>query len=177
MIFDYEDEGGERTATRQALSLNEPTHLPSKPPRTRPTIPGLPASLSSLRPSSLPAPPSTLRRQEIVSNPEIDAMEPVIDLPNDPTNQVNTGKDEATSDDEDIHEAEIRKLVAADTPSHRGAWKKDSKAWKTFVRRQGRKERTGGLILEENIQGDTYADSDSDDVQGRKYYQHVSDIY
>ena len=173
MIFDYEDEGGERAATRQALSFNDPVHLPSKPPRTRPIISVLPASLSSLRPSSLPSPSLALRRQEAVSNAEIDVMEPVNNLLNHSTNQVNTGNDEATSDDEDIHDAEIRKLVAADTPSHRGAWKKDSKAWKTFIRRQSRKGRTGGLILEESVQGD----SESDDGQGRKYYRHVLDTY
>jgi hypothetical protein len=40
----------------------------------------------------------------------------------------------------DLHEAEILKLVAANMPSHRGAWKRDSKAWQTFVRRPDTRE-------------------------------------
>ena len=40
----------------------------------------------------------------------------------------------------DARDAEILKLVAADTPSHRGAWKLDGKAWQTFTRRQGSKD-------------------------------------
>ncbi|TFY72895.1 hypothetical protein EVG20_g85 [Dentipellis fragilis] len=38
-------------------------------------------------------------------------------------------------------EAELLRLVAADVPSHRNGWKRDSKAWQTFVTRQGGKSK------------------------------------
>jgi len=38
------------------------------------------------------------------------------------------------------HDAELLRLVAADTPSHRGAWTPNSRAWQTFTRRQDSKE-------------------------------------
>jgi hypothetical protein len=47
----------------------------------------------------------------------------------------------------DEREAELRKLVAADTPSHRGAWNRDSKAWQMFIRRQG--DRTSAPLIPE----------------------------
>jgi hypothetical protein len=48
-------------------------------------------------------------------------------------------------------DAEILRLVAANTPSHRGAWKKDSRAWQLFVRRNWDKgPQSGGQILEES---------------------------
>lgn len=178
MIFDYEDEGGERAATGEALAFNEPAHLPSRPTRTRPTVPGLPASLSSLRPSSLPAPSTAPRPQRMASNPGIEAIEPIKgidDLSKGPAKQISSENDEVTSDDPeplDIHEAEIRKLVAADTPSHRGAWKKGSKAWKTFIRRQDGKGRDSGLIPEENEDGNKHVDSDSDE-QGTNLDRHI----
>jgi hypothetical protein len=37
------------------------------------------------------------------------------------------------------HDAELLRLVAADTTSHRRAWAPNSKAWQTFIRRQGLK--------------------------------------
>jgi len=56
------------------------------------------------------------------------------------------------------------KLVAADTPSHRGAWKKDSRAWQLFVSRQGGKGQSESLIPEET-EDDTFGkfrDNESD---------------
>jgi len=41
------------------------------------------------------------------------------------------------------HDAELLRLVAADTPSHRGAWTPTSKAWQTFTRRHDSKENLG----------------------------------
>jgi hypothetical protein len=49
----------------------------------------------------------------------------------------------------DPREAEILKLVAADAPSHRGAWKRDSKAWQLFVRRQDGRAGDASIIHEE----------------------------
>jgi hypothetical protein len=73
------------------------------------------------------------------------------------------------------------KLVAADAPSHRGAWKKDSKAWQLFVRRQGGKGGHDGPFIPEEDEddpdtfmtfkddGDTEGESDSDTQNGWLY--------
>lgn len=47
------------------------------------------------------------------------------------------------------HDAELLRLVAANIPSHRGAWAPNSRAWRTFTRRQDSKELVGGRIPEE----------------------------
>jgi hypothetical protein len=68
----------------------------------------------------------------------------------------------------DPREAEILKLVAANTPSHRGAWKKDSRAWQLFVSRQSGKGQNESLIPEETEDvtfgkfGDLESDGDGD---------------
>jgi hypothetical protein len=76
--------------------------------------------------------------------------------------------DDADSEDSeplDPRQAEILKLVAADTPSHRGAWKQDSRAWQLFVRRQGDKGHQSGSLIPEETEDDTfgkYADNGFD---------------
>jgi len=76
--------------------------------------------------------------------------------------------DDADSEDSeplDPRQAEILKLVAADTPSHRGAWKQDSRAWQLFVRRQGDKGHQSGGLIPEETEDDTfgkYADNGFD---------------
>lgn len=185
MIFDLEDENGGRAQPELAPPLIEPPHIPTRPKRTRVTVAGLPSSLSSLRPSSLPA-PSAVRPSRVLSTPEIalDSAKSTRSLQNSPQDhakQVKSDADDGASDDSeplDPREAEILRLVAADTPSHRGAWKKNTKAWQLFVRRQGGKGRdSGGLIMEENEDDDSSRkfreedtdddDSDSDDLNGK----------
>jgi hypothetical protein len=84
------------------------------------------------------------------------------------TKPAKPSSDNAVSEDLepfDPREAEILKLVAADTPSHRGAWRKDSRAWQLFVRRQGDKDHQGTGLIPEETEDDTfgqYADDDSD---------------
>jgi hypothetical protein len=85
----------------------------------------------------------------------------------------------------DPREAEILKLVAADTPSHRGAWRKDSKAWQLFVSRQDGKGQGAGLIPEET-EDDTLGkfkddesdgDSDSDLQRSKAVSQNVTTLF
>ena len=47
------------------------------------------------------------------------------------------------------HDAELLRLVAADTPSHRGAWTPNSRAWQTFTRRQDSKDNLGSNRISE----------------------------
>lgn len=67
----------------------------------------------------------------------------------------------------DPREAEILKLVAASTPSHRSAWKKDSSAWRTFVARQKAERNDRSSIPEEDessaTDGPAYYDESGDD--------------
>jgi len=72
--------------------------------------------------------------------------------------RVTVGKDDATPRSEE--DKAILKLVAADTPSHRGAWDREGKAWKTFTRRQdGRENGRDGHISEDDEDADEKAGS------------------
>ena len=155
MMFHLEDEDGHPAGTgmdswhRPVLTLLEPANAPIRAPRRR--VPrtssggGLPESFSSLRPASLPAPsnirpPRNQRTDSDPPSPRTSARSsPVIPKAPAPRKQQRRSVPVAQEDFDafDEREAEILKLVAADTPSHRGAWKKDSKAWQLFVRRQG----------------------------------------
>jgi hypothetical protein len=44
-------------------------------------------------------------------------------------------EEEEVDEELDSRDQEILKLVAANTPSHRGRWKKDSAEWRTLVSR------------------------------------------
>ncbi|KAJ7887479.1 hypothetical protein B0H14DRAFT_3082019 [Mycena olivaceomarginata] len=121
MMFDLEPEGkgrGESEAAEGAIItlLDQPAkpHRTSQPRRTSARKPptdstGLPQSFSALRPASLPVPsniPPPRREEEA---------------------------EEEVDEELDSRDQEIRKLVAADTPSHRGRWKKDSVEWNRLV--------------------------------------------
>lgn len=55
----------------------------------------------------------------------------------------------------DSREAHILSLVAASVPSHRSAWKKDSKAWQVFIERRGRRSLDlGPVSIEEEEESD-----------------------
>ena len=190
MIFDLEDEGSERmvSASNPLLSLNEPSHIPLRLSRTRAAGVGLPSSFSSLRPASLPTPGAAKPLRDLATAE--DTSQPV--RTSQSHTRQTTSPDKASSKDpepSDPREAEILKLVAADTPSHRGAWRKDSKAWQLFVRRQGGKALQSGGLIPEETEDDSFAkyadddsdgDSDLDDQRGKyETYQilpHISRV-
>lgn len=171
MIFDLEDEGSERSfSDKPMLPLLEAAPPPALRPRvSRSSSGGLPASLSALRPASLPA-PSHIRppRGQHGSDISYQSMR----LPQAPAKSPKA--EEAPLPPPDSREAEILKLVAANTPSHRGAWKRDSKAWQTFVRRQDEKldNLTDPLIPEEGddimvgLNANSDEETDSDEFGG-----------
>lgn len=129
------------------LPVQEPIRLARRPHRFRHTShSGLPSSLSSLRPASLPA-PSMMRRVVSLDKPADDrnrtqnirdsVLSPTADgdvKRRDVTEEVRELQEE--DEPADPREAEILRLVAASMPSHRSAWRKDSSAWRTFVNRQ-----------------------------------------
>lgn len=177
MIFDLEDEGDERSnvsATESILPLNEPLHMPTRPPRTRNAGAGLPSSLSTLRPASLPA-PSSVRPSRVIEsqdNSPSNSQPQGLLSPNAKHPTENSSDSDDSSGAMDIRDLEILKLVAANTPSHRGAWKKDSKAWQTFAhRKSGERRSNGGLIPEEEEDSgeDQSADSNEGEYSNRSW--------
>ncbi|KAH8113217.1 hypothetical protein DFH11DRAFT_1600817, partial [Phellopilus nigrolimitatus] len=141
------------------LSLYEAPERPSRASRrsTEPKNSGLPQSFAVLRPSSLPAPshvrpPLRLRSDDAKSPPE-----PQLASPSSTSNsrRMKNGKrrtsSESLSDSTfSPHQKDLLKLVGADMPSHRGAWSRDSDAWKIF----GRSEDRSATIVEED-EGDS----------------------
>lgn len=131
-------------------------------PRLQDTY-GLPASLSSLRPSSLPniqsIRPVITRRVES-DRPRSQARESPGKADTAHTNGDKTVDEPPLSPDS--REAHILNLVAASVPSHRSAWKKDSKAWQVFVERRGRRSRElGPVSIEEEEESDSTVQHDS----------------
>ncbi|KAF8204689.1 hypothetical protein BJ912DRAFT_840667 [Pholiota molesta] len=100
-------------------------------------------AFSSLRPSSLPS-PSHIRPMR--SPPGVDSFSQsmILNLPRAGSSNLRSENQQPTSSPSQRpvteNEAAILKLLAADTPSHRGAWTPESKAWQTFTRRQDSKE-------------------------------------
>lgn len=156
MIFELEDSGdeqpgedyGEVDQRKWILPLNEPVQeRPLSPRRFRDAnSAGLPQSFASLRPSSLPVPSLVrppLDRTSLLSDSQASGSNVKIplELPPKPKRKVSA----VTSEERPLqpHEAEILRLVAAGTPSHRGAWTRDSEAWKIFERRQKSRSQSG----------------------------------
>ncbi|KAI0921652.1 hypothetical protein AcW1_004437 [Taiwanofungus camphoratus] len=113
---------------------------------------GLPSSLQALRPASLPTmsnvrPP--VLRQVSADRPQAQALEeaPVSTQEESGRRQINGYRDTVEmAEDVDPREAEILRLVAASTPSHRSAWHRGSKAWELFVNRQDKRNRDIGPV-------------------------------
>lgn len=187
MIFDLEDEGNERSSAEDVrLPLNEPPVAPVRPTRARAAGPGLPSSLSTLRPSSLPAPSHVRPTRHFA--PSNDVVSQSLSPSREFVKRVTLPQPDSDDSSElDNQEAEIMKLVAANTPSHRGAWKKDSKAWQMFVNRKG--GLAGRVQIREEHEDDTPAedeesdaDSGSSDAQKGRYillwrWKSITDQY
>lgn len=148
---------------------------------------GLPSSFSALRPASLPLPSivrppprhtasddRSTRPQATTTPTSRDAVfSPVstdgevkrraIDIDGQPR-EFREAEEEVT----DPHEAEILKLVAASTPSHRSAWKKDSSAWRTFVARQKSQK-------QQQLSSDIQEEDESSATDGPAYYDESGD--
>ena len=91
-------------------------------------------------------------RSETVESPIEVVPERAVPVPNEPG---------------DPREEEILKLVAASTPSHRAAWKKNSKAWQVFF---SRRERRAGEADPEAIEEEgNYVLDDFDPAPGRRF--------
>ncbi|GLB34123.1 hypothetical protein LshimejAT787_0110070 [Lyophyllum shimeji] len=158
MIFDLEDlEEGDTQASpsspRPTLQLVEQPVAPTRSRKSRPQNGDtLSTSFSGLRPTSLPA-PSHIRPARGQHGTDLSSPSMVLSLPKPSlplrtealASSVPAGSSGSQSPIDESQDPELLKLLAADTPSHRGAWKPDSKAWQTFVRRPTGNHRTGAI--------------------------------
>ncbi|PSR75043.1 hypothetical protein PHLCEN_2v9373 [Hermanssonia centrifuga] len=159
----------------QPTATAEPVYTGRRLSRVRPTsMSGLPSSFSTLRPASLPL-PSALRAR--MSSETVDDRSRAHNIRGSVLSTIEEGDSKRRGMDEvlnfeqeqvtDPREAEILKLVAASTPSHRSAWKKNSAAWQTFVNRQKALDNQRNSIPEEdessNAEGSAYYDESEDD--------------
>lgn len=116
---------------------------------------GLPQSFVALRPSSLPA-PSNVRPPIRSRNHSSELETPVPPLSNgaNSTEAVDVMQpapvEETPQGVLSPEQKSLLKLVAADSPSHRGLWKQGSDAWKIFDRNGSRPAGSNSTILEED---------------------------
>ncbi|KAF8345575.1 hypothetical protein F5887DRAFT_965708 [Amanita rubescens] len=171
MIFELEDTEGEEGAEP---SSNGPPQIlplleqpPARPVRHRKvkslSNAGLPSSFSSLRPLSLPG-PSQIRPPRSPHGIDASSQNVMMSLPKQTTldqqkrllSAKHTTLMDVPEEELDPRDAVILRLVAADTPSHRGAWRPDSEAWKSLTQPLGKgrgstdvseDEGEGGLAL------------------------------
>ncbi|KAH9948340.1 hypothetical protein B0H21DRAFT_777899 [Amylocystis lapponica] len=151
-IFDMEGErqdsaqpGEESPEIPSLLNSKTTTPTPESPTRSRSaSTSSLPSPFASLRPASLPTfsnvrpPPREAPEERPRSEVVRDA---VLSAKAEGKRPAVNGHHEDDPETLDPREAEILRLVAASTPSHRSAWKRDSKAWQLFVNRQDKKPR------------------------------------
>ena len=136
----------------------------SPPRRRRPRLQdtyGLPSSLSSLRPSSMP----NIQSLRAPVTRRVESDRPRSHVSKDALREkarTNGDKGDEEPLSPDSREAHILSLVAASVPSHRSAWKKDSKAWQVFVERRDRRSlELGPVSIEEEDESDEIPRHDS----------------
>lgn len=107
------------------LTLREPVDSPTRPIRQPRSSGGsaLPQSLQSLRPTSLPA--TVALRASVLPQPQPKASTRKNVTP--PTTTEDTFTSTLSPRDQ-----ELARLVNVTTPSHRNAWKRDTRSWKLF---------------------------------------------
>lgn len=140
---------------------------------------GLPSSLSTLRPASLPLPSTMPVRPPKPSEPidERSRAQSVREtllsafMEGDAKRLITDEIREEPEEEVTEREAEILKLVAASTPSHRSAWKKNSGAWQTFVNRQ----RATAVGTENGDKAGASEDEDTSNGESAAYYDESED--
>ncbi|KAL5508263.1 hypothetical protein ACEPAH_5882 [Sanghuangporus vaninii] len=130
--------------TKTENSFDKPAERPQRSGRRQRDLKdaGLPQSFAALRPSSLPA-PSHIRPPVRSRTRSDDSKTKQLDVPQ--ASGSSQAKDIKRQSEGDLTEEvlspeqkDFLKLVAAETPSHRGFWKPGSDSWKIFDRNRGR---------------------------------------
>ncbi|KAF8638621.1 hypothetical protein AX17_002162 [Amanita inopinata Kibby_2008] len=173
MVFELEDLEGEMAEQPSEPKvilplLEQPALRPSRHRKAKSlTAAGLPSSLSSLRPLSLPS-PSHIRPPRTPHGVDSSTQNVMFPLPGksalDQQRRLTSKKhtlSEVPEEELDPRDAVVLRLVAADTPSHHGGWRSDSEAWKTFTRPGGVKgqDDTGVSEDEEGTADSSYLES------------------
>src|SRR6266550_3666660 len=168
MVFELEEPEGEDGA--EPLANGPPQILPlleqppARPVRHRKakslSNAGLPSSFSSLRPLSLPG-PSQIRPPRSPHGIDASSQNVMMSLPKQTTldqqkrflSAKHTTLTDVPEEELDPRDAVILRLVAADTPSHRGAWRPDSEAWKSLTQPLAGKGRGSADVSEDEGEG------------------------
>ena len=160
LIFDFEDASNdpESSDTAPTLPFIENSQARRRGRHHVASVGALPALLSSLRPTSLPAYSVLQSRETEQSSTSVSNS---IASPTAPPVLLLQEAESEYPKQLDPQEEEILKLVAANTPSHRSAWKRNSKAWQLFVSRR-RNGVPGALIPEETEDGSGRAADNTD---------------
>ncbi|KAF9567403.1 hypothetical protein CPC08DRAFT_758361 [Agrocybe pediades] len=147
--------------------LEQPASRPSGRRALRPQSKAAFATFASLRPASLPN-PSHMRPMR--SQPGVDSSSQSMLLHRVSTaNNHNEASQNPAGSSQPVslseHDAELLKLVAADTPSHRGAWTPGSKAWQSLTHRQDSQYIQEG----ENLDSEDTDDEGYDDQPSQQF--------
>ncbi|CDO71394.1 hypothetical protein BN946_scf184908.g152 [Trametes cinnabarina] len=197
-IFDMDNESEQGANTPTEAPAEPPKPVPASsdriraPPRiTRKRLSndsGLLSVLDSLRPASLPA-PSTMRssirqpaspvtesserqrnlRESLLAATAKTSRPDYVESPI----EISSSREEDDEMSSDPREEEILRLVAASTPSHRSAWKKNSKAWQLFLNR--RERRSNDVDPDSISEEGHYASMDDFDPQPHRTFNGVAD--
>ncbi|KAG9317780.1 hypothetical protein JVU11DRAFT_2001 [Chiua virens] len=161
LIFDLEDGSSEPESSDAAPTLPfvENAQARHRGRHRVPSLGALPPSLSSLRPTSLPA--YSVLQSSAAEEPVRNVTASVASYPSLPV-LLHQEPQSEYPEQLDPQEEEILRLVAANTPSHRNAWKRNSKAWQLFVSRR-RNGVPGALIPEETEDASGRVADDADD--------------
>ncbi|KAH9179671.1 hypothetical protein EDB89DRAFT_1922530 [Lactarius sanguifluus] len=128
-IFDLEDDDSDASPRIAPdgliLPLREPVDNPTRPSR-QPRVssnPALPQSLQMLRPASLPATVALRASDTPQSKPSLRNEGPSF-----------TTEESIVDNNDNLsqRDKELARMVNVITPSHRKAWKKDSRSWRLF---------------------------------------------
>ncbi|KAJ7591457.1 hypothetical protein C8J56DRAFT_935621 [Mycena floridula] len=140
MVFELEEEGkSDRIPDPTNAEQPHIIRSPRLGPHRKPSINGLPESLSALMPSSLPNLRFHDNQRSLPSTNVSASFQRDLKSAPSPASPSQPQLEEDL-ENSDFFRAEVSKLVAADTPSHRSAWKQDSAAWKVFMGRQKKQE-------------------------------------
>lgn len=156
MIFVLEDlEGAHQGSPGKAtLQLVEQPFVQARPRRQRQNVDNLSMSFSGLRPASLPT--SSLVRPSR-NGPGLNTSPFTLSLPRpshpfQPASSIGDVSNTQMENSDEFRapppDPKMLELLAANTPSHRGAWKQESKAWQTFVKRQPARYDSEAIIEE-----------------------------
>jgi len=161
--------------SQPVLTLYEASHESPRASRRQSvnTNAGLPQSFAALRPASLPVPSNVRPPPRSDFSISATLREPASGSRR-PTKSKTSRRIEADPSSVERplspQEAELLRLVAADMPSHRGLWTRDSDAWRIFERKgKGRRSPS----LDEEDEDNAAEDEGNRNAAGEGFGEHL----